>query len=232
LTREVYVVTHTYPFASNSLVVEMSNSDLVLVDTPWTPKATELLLDWIDHKFGKRKIVAINSHYHLDRLGGNSALQARKIPIYGSDHTAQLLDAHGEQIRKQALDWAPNPEMKSDYQTLQYVKPNHLFSEKQGLILTFGQEPVEISYPGPGHTPDNLVVYFPQKKLLFGGCFIIGMPKLGNLTEADPARWADSILNVAHYDAQWIIPGHGDTWSRSLLGHTARLLKEYNSNSK
>jgi hypothetical protein len=39
----VFVITHSFPWAANSLAVVMDNH-LVLVDTPWTPQATEQML--------------------------------------------------------------------------------------------------------------------------------------------------------------------------------------------
>jgi len=59
----VLVITHSFPWAANSLVVEMENSDLV--------KVTKDLLTWIALQYGNREISAINTGFHCDNLGGD-----------------------------------------------------------------------------------------------------------------------------------------------------------------
>jgi hypothetical protein len=38
IRKDIFVVTHVFPWPANSLVVEMANSDLVLVGSPYTPE--------------------------------------------------------------------------------------------------------------------------------------------------------------------------------------------------
>ena len=56
--RELYCWIPAY-----SMVVEMSADSLLMVDTPYTPQNTKIVLKWINEKFGKKKITAINTHY-------------------------------------------------------------------------------------------------------------------------------------------------------------------------
>lgn len=95
----VFVVTHEFPWPANSLIVEMDNTDLVLVDTPYTPEATRELLNWIETELGEREIIAINTGLHVDNLGGNSYLIEQEIPVYGSELTAELIKTRGEETR-------------------------------------------------------------------------------------------------------------------------------------
>lgn len=64
-----WVVSHVFPFLCNSLLVEMPDGTFVLAGTPCTPEATQLVLDWVKQQSGERKIVAINTGYHVDNLG-------------------------------------------------------------------------------------------------------------------------------------------------------------------
>ena len=45
LSDTVYVVTHYFPWESNSLVVKASAQEVVLIDTPYDTSATALMLD-------------------------------------------------------------------------------------------------------------------------------------------------------------------------------------------
>lgn len=90
-----YVITNTFPWSANSMLVEMSDGTLVLAGMPYTPEATRLILDWVKRQYGQRKMIAIDIGYHVDNMGGNQALIEPGILVYGSDLTAKLILAHG-----------------------------------------------------------------------------------------------------------------------------------------
>ncbi|MFN2299877.1 MAG: MBL fold metallo-hydrolase, partial [Anaerolineales bacterium] len=131
----VHVVTHDFPWPANSLIVEMENNELVLAGTPYTPEAMQAVLDWITDRFGGRNITAINPGYHVDNLGGNAALVAAGIPVYGSDLTVRMLEERGEQTRQFLLDMLTDPAdapYRAAHAALPYVPPDHLFSAEEG----------------------------------------------------------------------------------------------------
>jgi metallo-beta-lactamase class B len=219
----VYVITHAFPWPANSMIVEMADSTLVLVDTPYTPEATQVVLNWIQARLGKREIVAINTGFHHDNLGGNGALLAAGILVYGSDLTARLLEERGDQMRAQTLAWLEEPEYaryRQVHETLPYMPPDHLFPIDEGLELQFGTEIAQVYYPGPTHAPDNVVVFFPSRGILFGGCMIIGWDEVGNTADADLEAWPDSVRKLSQFDFNVLVPGHGERLDPSLLQHT------------
>jgi len=69
----------------------MLEGSLLLVNTPYTSAATARLLTWIEVRYGRRPLTAVNTHFHVDALGGNAALVAAGARIYGSDATARLV---------------------------------------------------------------------------------------------------------------------------------------------
>ena len=227
IRKDVFVVTHVFPWSANSLIVEMANSDLVLVGSPYTPEATNEVLAWMDKHFGKRKIIAINTGYHVDNLGGNSALIEHGITVYGSDLTAQLLKERGEQTRQVLLGMLKGTANASYYKAqaeIPYVAPTQLFPIAQGLKLSFGDEQLEVYYPGPSQAPDKVVVYFPGKKVLFGGCMILGGDQVGNTSDADLKNWPDAVRKLEQFDVEIVVPGHGDRLDTGLIEHTIALL--------
>ena len=227
IRKDVFVVTHVFPWSANSLIVEMANSDLVLVGSPYTPEATNEVLAWMEKHFGKRKIIAINTGYHVDNLGGNSALIEHGITVYGSDLTAQLLKERGEQTRQVLLGMLKGTANASYYKAqaeIPYVAPTQLFPIAQGLKLSFGDEQLEVYYPGPSQAPDKVVVYFPGKKVLFGGCMILGGDQVGNTSDADLKNWPDAVRKLEQFDVEIVVPGHGDRLDTGLIEHTIALL--------
>jgi metallo-beta-lactamase class B len=85
----------------------------------------------------------------------------------------------------------------------------------------------QLLFPGPGHTPDNIVAYFPRQRVLFGGCLVKAdtATTRGYVGEADLAAWPASVLRVrAAFPAlRTVVPGHGAVSGPGALPHTARM---------
>lgn len=237
IAEGAYVVNHEFPWPANSMVVEMENSDIILVDTPYTPEATRDLLNWVSTHFENQNIIVINTGFHFDNLGGNQALVEKNIPVYGSYLTVKLISEAGEASRDLMLSWLNKPESKrfyDAYQHIPYVAPTKLFDFQEANTkidieqLAIHSEGIEIYYPGASHSPDNLVVYFPQKRILFGGCMIKSLKSknLGNTADADLEEWPKSVKRVLERykeDTDIVVPGHGKCGNIDLLSHTIEL---------
>lgn len=221
-----YVITYTFPWSANSLLVEMEDGTLVLAGMPCTPEATRRVLDWAAGQFGARKLIAIDTGYHSDNMGGNQALLEAGIPVYGSDLTAQLIEERGEQMRQSMLQTIGDPQSAA-YQAeaaMKYLPPDHIFPIADGLTLSFGGEEVQVIYPGPSQAPDKVAVYFPARKLLFGSCMIVGMDQLGNTSDADMQHWPEAVRQLEQYPVDVVVPGHGQRLDPGLIQHTLDLL--------
>ena len=68
LNDEVWVVTHNFPWESNSLIVKASDKEVVLIDTPYTNEATELVLEFISKEINPKEITAVLTGFHVDNL--------------------------------------------------------------------------------------------------------------------------------------------------------------------
>jgi len=86
---------------------------------------------------------------------------------------------------------------------------------------------VEVFFPGAGHTQDNLVVWVPQHRTLFGGCIVKNAHDrtLGNTADADLREWPASLrrLQTRYGQASLVVPGHGEPGGPELLQHTLDL---------
>jgi glyoxylase-like metal-dependent hydrolase (beta-lactamase superfamily II) len=80
----------------------------------------------------------------------------------------------------------------------------------------------------PGHAPDNIVVWFPDQRILFGGCLIksASADGLGFTGDADLATWPEAVRRVAaRYHPTLVVPGHGPlALGDAPLRHTLDLL--------
>jgi metallo-beta-lactamase class B len=235
IEKDVFVINHSFPWSSNSLLIFASKSDCVLVNTLCDNQSAKLLIDWIKNNFGEVNIIAINTGFHVDNLGGNEYLLSKGITVYGSNLTAKLVAERGQKEKNQLLDWFKSPENKKYYDTykdMTFVPPNRVFDINEGLHLRIVDEDVNVFYPGPSHTIDNVVVYFPKKKILFGGCMIKSLDSkdAGYTADADMLKWPRSVekLLSIYKDAKIVVPGHGDYGDTALIKHTIELLDKIN----
>jgi len=87
---------------------------------------------------------------------------------------------------------------------------------------------METYYPGPGHTSDNIVIWFKDDQILYGGCLIKSTESktLGNLSDANVFSWKKSLKNIdkKYPKPTIIIPGHQDWNSPHSLKYTMSLL--------
>lgn len=232
LKEDVYRIIHNFPFGCNSLLVKVDSAEFILVDTPFTNEATERLHSWMKEKFGEFNLKVINGHFHGDCLGGNNYFNSVGIPTYGSYYTKKLLEQKGQESHDGTLQMLDQYEDKRFYNIMKDnidAPPTQLFKLKDGLTFNYPKEEVEIYYPGHAHAPDNIVVYFKNKNVLFGGCMIkpLANKKKGYVGHSDFSKWAESVQKVIdrYGNAKIVMPGHGNWGDNSLLEHTYELFK-------
>lgn len=187
---------------ANGLVC-ISNKKALLIDTPWNNELTKQLHQYLASS-GIDLDHAVVTHWHEDCMGGLGYLQQKFILSTSGERTY-------ETARKKSL-------------------PVAFIRFKDTLDFNFQSLPVKCYYPGAGHTSDNIVVYLPVEKILFGGCLVkeASSASLGNLADSDVAAWPLSLEKVKQKfaNAEIVVPGHGKPGSLILLDHTLGLLKK------
>jgi len=196
-------------FPSNGLIF-VKNGKALLIDTPNTNEQTLILYNFLQNHLKAVVTKIIVGHSHSDCMGGLSVLQDKGVESIAFFKTLQI-------CRSQNL---PIPQK----------------SFVDSISLEFEGETVDCRYFGPGHTVDNIVVYFPASQILFGGCLIKPMRSkgLGNTKEADTENWDNTVLRVkkAYTSIKHVIPGHGTFGNANLLDHTIDLVKNYKQKTK
>ena len=192
-------------YPSNGLIVR-EGGHLVLLDSAWGAEATEELLAWIENEIGLPVNRALSTHFHDDRTGGVAVLEAAGIPVWSHPMTQRLSAEEG------------NP-----------VPPNALSGiEAPGSTTGFGS--LEVLYPGGGHARDNIMVWLPDRRMLYGGCAVreLATDSLGNTADADLAYWPQAISNAqaTYPEAKVVIPGHGEPGGAELLEHMHALFED------
>jgi glyoxylase-like metal-dependent hydrolase (beta-lactamase superfamily II) len=88
-------------------------------------------------------------------------------------------------------------------------------------VLELGDTRVEAVHLGPGHTPGDAVVLFPEEEVVACGDLVFAGFHF-NYEEADAAALPRRLEELAALPAARFVPGHGPVGGRELLREQAR----------
>ena len=222
---DAWVVTHVEVHDSNVLLVRLPDGTVLICSSPFDSDTTRALLGWARARLAPTRLVAVNTHWHLDGTGGNAAYHEAGVVTYASTETQALSLARGPSMRSEAAEGLA-PHVAERVRMTPVEPARHTFDPARGLTLTFGGERVEVTYPGPAHSHDNVVVYLPARGLLFGGCMLKVGDSIGYLGDASLESWEPALARLRALGATVVVPGHGRPGGPEILDNTARLVRE------
>ncbi|HTM97374.1 MAG TPA: BlaB/IND/MUS family subclass B1 metallo-beta-lactamase [Pedobacter sp.] len=207
INKKLYVYTtyHVYEgkaVSANSMYL-ITKKGAILFDTPWDQTQNQPLLDSIEKKHHQKVIKVFTTHSHEDRAGGFAFFNAKGIATYASKQTNEILRAAN--------------------------KPTASNTFEKGALFQIGDEMFQMDYVGAGHTKDNLVVWFPQYKVLDGGCLVKSAEaeNLGFVGEADLTAWPKTMMAIKnkYKKINLVIAGHDNWKTQGAVDKTLELLK-------
>jgi metallo-beta-lactamase class B len=207
LTNHTYIHTsfldtEKYGKVSCNGMIVINNKEAVVFDTPVDNKSSRELRNYVQKKLKSKIKAVIPTHFHEDCLGGLKKFNQHDIPCYASHKTLALLDLKGSK----------------------FIKFINGFDDN--LTLKVGDKKVTAEYFGEGHTTDNIIGYFSDDNVLFGGCLIKGINSgKGNLEDANVKTWSETVEKIKKKfpNTTLVIPGHGKSGGTELLDYTIKL---------
>lgn len=192
-----------YAVSSHGLI-KITAKGALLIDTPWDTTQFQPLLDSVKTNYGQDVKWVISTHSHADRTAGLNYYNAKGIATFSSFSTWKICGERGE--------------------------PQATYPFYRDTLFQFGNTSVQTFFPGAGHASDNIVIWFPDNRLLYGGCFVKSTEAvdIGNRADANLGTWADAIrlTRKTFRHPEWIIPGHGSWKSKRSLKHTLKLIRK------
>jgi len=234
LDVDTFVVKDLKFYDSNVLIRRMPDNTVIIASSPIETIKTEVMLSWIKKIWRPKKVIAINTHFHADGTGGNAAYRSHGVEIWSSFKTHELYQKRAKTMRLSLADGIEDKRLSENVRNRKDLPAHQFFVAQKGLQWRFGGEELIVFYPGPAHSPDNLVVYFPKSKILFGGCMVRALSwGLGNTKDANLRAYPSSVSRLLSWKPRVVVPGHGATGDRKLLDHTLKLaLDEAQSSRK
>lgn len=158
---------------------------------------------WFRSTYEFREVKVIVCHYHADNLGGLNWVNQNGMESYSIKRTQEIC------VQKEL------------------PVPKHTLSNFDRF--DYNEIPIEIFFPGEGHTVDSICVYLPNERILFGGCSVkaLNNSTLGNTADANLLEWPHTLRTMKERfaAAETVIPGHGLEGDLSLIDHTLSLFK-------
>lgn len=172
----------------------ISSDSLVLVIDTKMDDAARSLFDTVQRIAGKTPVLVVNTHWHPDHVGGNKLFKKEQIVAGGS---------YGIE------DW----KKESGEETL----PGRWVTDE--LVIPMGTDTaIVFNLAKNVHTPSDVMVYFKQRRILFGGDVILNEQAPALLGNASALAYMDVLYDVAvKYPIKMVVPGHGATGGPEVI---------------
>jgi len=202
-------------------VVFRAGAGLVVMDTGRHAEHTQRVIDYA-HAAGVPIKAVINSHWHLDHIGGNPRIRAAypDVRIYASaaiDAAMHgfLADYHKqlEGAIAQGKDEAQIQAWRDELAIIDSGKalyPDVTIDKSQALDLAGHR--FQIHLQANAVTAGDVWLFDPKTKVLAAGD-LVTLP-VPFLDTACPAHWQDALGTLARQDFKVLVPGHGAPMSR------------------
>jgi glyoxylase-like metal-dependent hydrolase (beta-lactamase superfamily II) len=200
----------------NSIVI-VAPKGLIVFDTGRHKEHTQLILDFA--RAQNQPIAAIiNSHWHLDHVGGNPLLRAAfpGIPVYASsaidgarkgflaDYRAHLVT----EIAQSAAKPEAQASMRAEIALIDQgaaLAPTEVIAKS--TPLTIAGRRLQIHLESHAVTAGDVWVLDPTTHVLLAGDLVTLPAPL--FESACPSGWQSSLSRLAKTPFDWLVPGHG-----------------------
>ncbi len=191
ITNDLFMI-HNDIVPGNTTVL-VTDEGVLLVDDKF-PQDHDNLMAEVKKLSQKPIKYVISTHHHGDHTGGNPAMQKMDVKVIAS-----------EQARQNMID-AKQP-----------GQPD--IAVERRATVTLGGKVAEIYYFGRGHTNGDIMILFPQQRVLASGdLFTFGdaTPQLIDYSGGGSAKeWTTTLDAAMKLDFDSVVPGHGNLAKKS-----------------
>lgn len=216
-------------FISNAGFV-VTDDGVLVVDALGSPALAHELLAEIRRVTDQPVRHLVVTHYHADHIYGLQVFKAAGATILAHHEGQTYLHSESAQQRLETSRRELAPWITAN--TLLVAADRWLAHPETRLRL--GALEVLVHHAGPAHTAEDLVVWVPQRGVLFAGDLVFRgrIPFVG---QADSRQWIVSLERLIAYRPRVLIPGHGPastdpladlTLTRDYLLHLRRTMGE------
>jgi cyclase len=191
IANDLYMIHNDIVPGNTTALV--TDDGILLVDDKFAVDHDNLIAE-VKKLSAKPVKYVVSTHHHADHTGGNPAMQKMDVKVIAS-----------EQARQNMLD-AKQP-----------GQPD--IAVERRATITLGGKVAEIYYFGRAHTNGDIVILFPQERVLSAGdIFTFGdaTPQLIDYSGGGSAKeWTTTLDGALKLDFDTVVPGHGNLAKRA-----------------
>ncbi len=190
-------------FVSNAGFV-VTDDGVVVIDALGSPTLALELLAEIRRVTKQPVRHVIVTHFHADHIYGLQAFKATGANIIGHAGGREYLASDTARLRLEASRQDLAPWVDAGTRLVDADQ----WLDRPDTALRLGRTELLIRHLGPAHTPEDLVVFLPQQRVLFAGDLVFRgrIPFVG---QADSRRWIDALGKLIDLRPTVVVPGHG-----------------------
>lgn len=215
-TGLIEVAPSVYGYVQGGGVTGVSNGGLIVgeesaiaIDALFVPSMTKRWLRAIRGATKKPVSHLINTHHHIDHVGGN--------PFFARSEILSHVNAREEMVRfgmpAERLK-AFIPAFAHEYDSMELRLPDTTYAGQ--MTLYQGDRAIELLYMGPAHTPGDTLIYLPKEKVLFAGDVAFHYVTPGPF-DCHVSGWIRVADQIEKMDVDVIVAGHGPIGTKKEL---------------
>lgn len=155
---------------------------------------------------------------------GSSYWKEQGAVVIAHQDTDLEIEAHGYASLKSMQNRLRDKAMGT-----KLARPDITFEKKH--IIELGGEHIELLNLGPAHSPGDIVVWLPKRKVVIAGDIAFHQRLLPVFEHTDTAAWIETWDSFADLKAEIIVPGHGEpTTIEEVTRYTYDYLKSLRKN--
>jgi glyoxylase-like metal-dependent hydrolase (beta-lactamase superfamily II) len=200
----------------NSIVIEAPQG-LIVFDTGRHKEHAQQVLDFA-HAQNRPIAAIINSHWHLDHVGGNPRLRAAfpGIRVYASSAIegarGGFLADYRAQLAAEIARSAKNPEAQESMRAeVALIDEGAALGPTETVAasgpMTIAGRVLQLRLETHAVTAADVWVFDPETRVLLAGD-LVTLPA-PFFESACPARWRASLTHLEKVRFDWLVPGHG-----------------------
>jgi len=189
-------------YISNAAFV-VTPAGVVVIDALGSPALAEHLMVEIRKVTPLPVTHVIVTHYHADHIYGLQAFKAKGARIIAHQAAREYLNSDTARLRLIASRQELAPWID---ESTRLVPADEWITGPSELVV--GGVRLVLQPVGPSHTPEDIVVYLPEQKVLFAGDLVF-RSRIPFVGQADSGHWIKALDTLLAFDAKVIVPGHG-----------------------
>jgi len=210
-------ITYANSGHNNNLSFVVTSEGVLVVNASANYLLAKALHDEIKKRTDQPVKYVVLENGQIHAALGTNYWQEQGVTVIAHEDAAHEITENAfallDQLKRQVKDKAKGTVVSA---------PDETFKDER--IIEMGGVRFELHHLGPTHSPGDIVVWLPQKRLVISGDIAFHQRMLPLFDDTDTAGWLQTWEKFAALDAKYVIPGHGEPTDMTQV---TRYTKDY-----